>query len=60
MIRVKVFDESHEKDLEESINGFLKKMDETKVIDIKYQVAVSNNDEENQIYCFSAMVIYKA
>jgi hypothetical protein len=60
VIRVKVFDESHEKDLEESINGFLKKMDETKVIDIKYQVAVSNNDEENQIYCFSAMVIYKA
>ncbi|MBO9130886.1 sporulation protein Cse60 [Bacillus sp. 165] len=60
MIRVKVFDESHEKDLEESINSFLKKMGEDKLIDIKYQVAICNNDEENQIYCFTAMVIYKA
>ncbi|WP_379965297.1 sporulation protein Cse60 [Ectobacillus sp. sgz5001026] len=59
MIRVKVFDESHEKDLEESINGFLKKITEESVVDIKYQVAVSNNDEENQIYCFSAMIVYK-
>jgi hypothetical protein len=60
MIRVKVFDESHEKDLEESINSFLKKIEDNKVIDIKYQVAVSNNDEENQIYCFSAMIVYRA
>ncbi len=60
MIRVKVFDETHEKDLEESINGFLKKIEDNRVIDIKYQVAVSNNDEENQIYCFSAMIVYRA
>jgi hypothetical protein len=60
MIRVKLFDESHEKDLEESINGFLKKLEEDSVIDIKYQVAVSNNSEENQIYCFSAMIVYRA
>ncbi|WP_416827755.1 sporulation protein Cse60 [Ectobacillus polymachus] len=59
MIRVKVFDESHEKDLEECMNNFLKKVDEESVVDIKYQVAVSNNDEENQIYCFSAMIVYK-
>ncbi|MGG2063939.1 sporulation protein Cse60 [Bacillus sp. S14(2024)] len=59
MIRVKIFDESHEKDLEEAINVFLKKMDEEKIVDIKYQVSVSNNDEESQIYCFSAMIIYK-
>ncbi|MEI4832320.1 sporulation protein Cse60 [Bacillus sp. FJAT-53711] len=59
MIRVKIFDESHEKDLEEAINVFLKKMDEEQIVDIKYQVSVSNNDEESQIYCFSAMIIYK-
>jgi hypothetical protein len=60
VIRVKIFDESHEKDLEEAINVFLKKMDEEQIVDIKYQVSVSNNDEESQIYCFSAMVVYRS
>ncbi|PFE03554.1 sporulation protein Cse60 [Bacillus cereus] len=59
MIRVKVFDESHEKDLEDSVNVFLKKLDDEQFVDIKYQVGVSINDDENQIYCFSAMVVYK-
>ncbi|PDY48014.1 sporulation protein Cse60 [Bacillus pseudomycoides] len=59
MIRVKVFDESHEKDLEDSVNVFLKKLNAEQLVDIKYQVGVSINDDENQIYCFSAMVIYK-
>ncbi|HEK9100793.1 sporulation protein Cse60 [Bacillus pfraonensis] len=59
MIRVKMFDESHEKDLEDSVNVFLKKLNEEQLIDIKYQVGVSINDDENQIYCFSAMVVYK-
>ncbi len=55
-MKVKVFDESHEKDLEASINDFLSDL-EGEVIDIKYQVSVSLFSEE-QIYCFSAMVIY--
>ncbi|MBC6971420.1 sporulation protein Cse60 [Bacillus sp. Xin] len=59
MIRVKMFDESHEKDLEDSVNVFLKKLNEEQLVDIKYQVGVSINDDENQIYCFSAMVVYK-
>ncbi|MDM5156877.1 sporulation protein Cse60 [Bacillus sp. DX1.1] len=59
MIRVKVFDESHEKDLEDSVNTFLKKLNDEQLVDIKYQVGVSINDDENQIYCFSAMVVYK-
>ncbi|MCI0763796.1 sporulation protein Cse60 [Bacillus sp. TL12] len=59
MIRVKMFDESHEKDLEDSVNVFLKKLNEEQLVDIKYQVGVSINDDENQIYCFSAMIIYK-
>lgn len=55
-MKVKIFDESHEKDLEKSINMFLKSNDKD-VIDIKYQVSISLFGEE-QIYCFSAMVIY--
>ncbi len=56
-MKVKVFDESHEKDLETSINEFLENL-EGEVIDIKYEVSIAMFSEE-QIYCFSAMVIYK-
>ncbi len=38
---------------------FLKKIDDSNFVDIKYQVGVSINDDENQIYCFSAMIVYK-
>lgn len=55
-LKVKVFDESHEKDLEKSVNEFLEDL-EGEVIDIKYQVSTSLFSEE-QIYCFSAMIIY--
>ena len=55
-MKVKLFDEAHELDLEQAINKFLK---ETKgeVIDIKYEVSIGVFSEE-QIYCFSAMIIY--
>ena len=53
-MKVKVFDECHEKDLEESVNSFIDNKD---IIDIKYQVAICAFGEE-QIYCFSAMIIY--
>ena len=56
-MRVKVFDEMHEKDLEDAVNNFLDSLEED-VIDIKYQVGVSMFSEE-QIYCFSAMIIYE-
>jgi len=55
-MKVKLFDEAHELDLEQSVNKFLEELEE-EVIDIKYQVAISMFSEE-QIYCFSAMVIY--
>ena len=55
-MKVKVFDESHEKDLECSINDFLDSVT-CDIIDIKYQVAISTCGEE-QIYCFSAMLVY--
>jgi len=55
-MKVKVFDENHEKDLEEAINNFLVNL-EGELIDIKYQVALSVFSEE-QVFCFSAMIIY--
>jgi len=54
-MKVKVIDENHEKDLEDSINDFIF---DKEVIDIKYQVAISVFSEE-QIYCFSALVMYE-
>ena len=56
-MKVKLFDESHELDLEKSINKFLSQK-EIELIDIKYQVAISIVGEE-QIFCFSAMIIYE-
>ena len=55
-VKVKLFDEAHELDLEQAVNKFLSDLD-GEVIDIKYQVSISMFSEE-QIYCFSAMVIY--
>ena len=55
-MKVKVFDESHEKDLEDKINDFLEEKD-VDVVDIKFQVSTSISGED-QIYCFSAMIIY--
>lgn len=54
-MKVKVFDCEDEKDLEDEINDFLD--DDIEVIDIKYQVSSSIYSEE-QIYCFSAMIVY--
>ncbi len=55
-MRVKVFDESHEKDLERAINSFLSSTN-SDIIDIKYNVAIAVCGEE-QIYCFSALIVY--
>lgn len=56
-MKVKVFDENHEKDLERVVNEFLSSLD-SELIDIKFQVAVGVFSEE-QIYCFSAMIVYR-
>lgn len=57
MLQVKVFDEEHEDDLSEAINDFLGQRETIEVIDIKFSTAVAIIENE-QIYCFSAMVIY--
>lgn len=53
-MKVKVFDCDHEKDLEECVNEFIANKE---IVDIKYQVSITVCGEE-QLYCFSAMIIY--
>jgi len=61
LIQVKLFDEEYEKNLESEMNHFLKDLDERKLVDIKYNIAAMPDEEdEEQIYCFSAMIIYRA
>jgi hypothetical protein len=61
LIQVKLFDREHEKDLEKEMNRFLKGIDERKLVDIKYDVAaIPEEEEEEQIYCFTAMIIYRS
>jgi hypothetical protein len=56
-MKVKIFDEGHEKDLEKAVNEFLEDFD-GEIIDMKYQVSVGIFSED-QIYCFSVMIIYR-
>lgn len=55
-MKVKLFDEEHEKDLETEINKFIEnqKLD---VVDIKLSTSSFICGEE-QIYCFTALVMY--
>ena len=57
-MKVKIFDESHEKDLEEAINNYIKEKEIKDIIDIKFSVSASIYGEE-QIYCFSALIMYE-
>lgn len=55
-MKVKVFDEGHEEDLEEVINRFISE-EEPEIIDIKFSTAIAVSEE--QIYCFSALIVYR-
>ena len=55
-MKVKVIDEGHEGDLEKEVNKFISEND-IDVVDIKFSTSCSIYSEE-QIYCFSAMIIY--
>ena len=55
-MKVKLFDESHELDLEKKINKFLE--ENIELIDIKYSISIATSGED-QIYCFSALLMYK-
>ena len=54
-MKVKCIYEQHENDLTESINEFIK---DKNVLDIKFTTACFKNNDE-QIYCFSALILYK-
>lgn len=57
-MKVKIIDEGHEKDLENAVNSFLSTL-EGDVVDIKFSVAISTCGED-QIYCFTALIMYEA
>ena len=54
-MKVKIFDCENEKDLENAVNSFIN--DDIELMDIKYQVSIGVCGED-QLYCFSAMIIY--
>ena len=54
-MKVKLFDFEDESDLEKELNKFLES--DIDVVDIKFQTTMAVYGEE-QLYCFSAMVIY--
>ena len=54
-MQVKIFDLEDEGDLEKEVNDFLR--GDIDVIDIKYSVSSCVFSDE-QIFCFSAMIIY--
>lgn len=57
-MKVKVFDANHEKDLEKIINEFLKEFKGT-IVDIKFSNCCMKDKDNDQIYCFSALIIYQ-
>ena len=54
-MKVKIFDEGHEVDLEVAVNNFIV---DKEIMDIKFNVSVGVSGED-QIYCFSALIMYK-
>ncbi len=57
MIQVKCFEEEHEADLEEALNDFLSDLNESDLIQLQY--SASHFCDTEQIYSFSAIVIYR-
>lgn len=58
-LQVRVFDEEHEEDLEDEINDFLKDLDPHLFIDIKYSLSTFLSSTGEQIYCYSALIVYR-
>ena len=59
MINVALIDEENEEDLENRINDFLKQISDGCLIDIKYSTSHFLTTDGEQIYSYSAMIIYK-
>ncbi len=59
VLKIAVFDEEHEKDLQTEVNTFLKGISDEQLVDIKYTVAAACDPEGEQLYCFSALILYR-
>ncbi len=62
MLQVKIFEAEHEEDLEEAVNGFLAELQQSKFVEIQYQVSIAADEETEDfesLYSFSAMILYK-
>jgi hypothetical protein len=60
MLKVKIFDEEHEDDLEEKVNDFLKTIPENNMKDIQFRVAAADDPHSREtVYCFSVMIVYR-
>ena len=58
-LQIKVFDEEHEEDLEEQVNDFLKELEPHSFVDLKYSVHAFLSSMGEQIYMYSALIIYR-
>lgn len=58
-LQIKVFDEEHEEDLEDQVNDFLKEIEPHSFVDLKYSVHAFLSSMGEQIYMYSALIIYR-
>lgn len=58
-LQIKVFDEEHEEDLEDQVNDFLKELEPHSFVDLKYSVHAFLSSMGEQIYMYSALIIYR-
>ncbi len=59
MLNVAVFDEENEEDLESEINEFLGALPENSFIDLKFATSHFFTHEGEQIFSYSAIIVYK-
>ena len=59
MLKIKMFDEEHEEDLEEQVNDFLKEIEPHSFVDLKYSIHAFLSSMGEQIYMYSALIIYR-
>ncbi len=59
MLQVIAFDEENEQDLAMEMNRFLKTLDENLLVDIRYSNSAFITSNNEQVYCYSALIIYR-
>ena len=59
MINVCLFNEDNIDELQDKINYFLKYLDEINLIDIKYQTNFIIGQNNQYVYSYSALIIYR-